>query len=656
MENLNPKPKNTTCNFTDIPNGKPSFVSVVHGSTKSSANTSQPVKHRTVSLIDQDLIRIDDATRVLLVKLKDIESMSNMYHICKNEGFVDIKIHHIGGLWIWIQFPTSDACVTFQSKESLKRYYSSYKVYISTKTHKFISEKVDVEIHGEIFEVNVHELGTWSINIVDENDNSQDLASSEDENELEKVADTFDDNLADDIKDIIKDLAVDNDKEVALEKSPEDANGDLEFPLNESGSPDSQSKKEEKSGKDILFGDMNEVRSEQERRGSIFSRNEADVFNSFINNTGLIDLPMGGHMFMWTNKFGSKLSKLDRFLIFEEECGSDKAPGSDGFSFAFVKRYWEILKLDILEFVSTFISSKTMPTGSNSSFITLIPKVSNPVNIKDFQPISLIGIHYKIIAKLLANKLSKVVGKVVSHEQSAFIKDHQILDGPLILSEHFFECGPRSISRVSGSLTFEFNVRRGLRQGDPIYPFLFIIIMEGLHGILTDSVQSGLIRASGLKLNVYKSGIYGIGVSNDDVHLMASNIRCVAGTLPFTYLGLPIGCNMSLIENWKSLIDKFKAKLSAHLNELLVEIIHLNVQADVDKCIWSLDNDGVFTVGAIRRLIDDHLLPSLGFLTTWDKDLPRKVNIFMWRLKLDKLPHHLNVSLRGIEIPEIFCP
>ncbi|GJZ66319.1 oligopeptide transporter 4-like protein [Tanacetum coccineum] len=85
---------------------------------------------------------------------------------------------------------------------------------------------------------------------------------------------------------------------------------------------------------------------------------------------------------------------------------------------------------------------------------------------------------------------------------------------------------------------------------------------------------------------------------------------------------------------------------AAHLNELLLEISLLNVRADNDKCVWSIDNDGVFAVGPLCRLIDDRNLPSLDSPTTWDKSLPRKVNIFMWRLKLDKLPHHLNLSLR----------
>ncbi|GKB33191.1 RNA-directed DNA polymerase, eukaryota, reverse transcriptase zinc-binding domain protein [Tanacetum coccineum] len=60
------------------------------------------------------------------------------------------------------------------------------------------------------------------------------------------------------------------------------------------------------------------VRNENERSGSLFSRQDADNFNSFINNSGLIDFPLGGHLFTWMNKAGTKLSKLDRFLILEE--------------------------------------------------------------------------------------------------------------------------------------------------------------------------------------------------------------------------------------------------------------------------------------------------------------------------------------------------
>ncbi|GJR46076.1 RNA-directed DNA polymerase, eukaryota, reverse transcriptase zinc-binding domain protein [Tanacetum coccineum] len=71
-------------------------------------------------------------------------------------------------------------------------------------------------------------------------------------------------------------------------------------------------------GKYIVFGDMNEVRNSQECYGSIFSRSEGEVFNTFINSTNLIDLPMGGHSFTWMNKQGTKLSKLDRFLISKE--------------------------------------------------------------------------------------------------------------------------------------------------------------------------------------------------------------------------------------------------------------------------------------------------------------------------------------------------
>ncbi|GKE18651.1 hypothetical protein Tco_1426228 [Tanacetum coccineum] len=115
--------------------------------------------------------------------------------------------------------------------------------------------------------------------------------------------------------------------------------------------------------------------------------------------------------------------------------GSQKSLRPDGFSFFFLKNYWDLLKEDVVKAVRSFFYSFVMPRGENSSFIKLIPKIANPIHIKDFHPISLIGMQYKIIAKILANRLSKVIDKVVSLEQSAFISGRKILDGLIMLSE-----------------------------------------------------------------------------------------------------------------------------------------------------------------------------------------------------------------------------
>lgn len=81
--------------------------------------------------------------------------------------------------------------------------------------------------------------------------------------------------------------------------------------------------------------------------------------------------------------------------------------------------------------VKRFEIDETIPKGCNSSFISFIPKIKDPLNIKDYRPISLTGCKYKVIANVLANILSLVVSEV----QTNFIKDRQILDGPLMVNE-----------------------------------------------------------------------------------------------------------------------------------------------------------------------------------------------------------------------------
>jgi hypothetical protein len=141
--------------------------------------------------------------------------------------------------------------------------------------------------------------------------------------------------------------------------------------------------------------------------------------------------------------------------VFEEEeirkvvsaMNGDKASGPNGFSMAFFQTCRDVLKVDIMKVFCEFHAGGLFES-LNASFITLIPKIPGALDLKDFRPISLVGAIYKIIAKVLANRLKKVMEKVFSKSQSAFIKGRQILD-PILIANECFDSRLRSGSQVS---------------------------------------------------------------------------------------------------------------------------------------------------------------------------------------------------------------
>lgn len=117
------------------------------------------------------------------------------------------------------------------------------------------------------------------------------------------------------------------------------------------------------------------------------------------------------------------------------DCNGNKSPGLDGYNFSFIKKFWHILKDDICRLVAVFHRFGKLFRGCSASFIALIPKIENPSKLEDYMPISLVGCIYKILAKLLAARLGKVINCLISENQSVFVKGRNILDGVVVINE-----------------------------------------------------------------------------------------------------------------------------------------------------------------------------------------------------------------------------
>nr|GFA97192.1 putative RNA-directed DNA polymerase, eukaryota, reverse transcriptase zinc-binding domain protein [Tanacetum cinerariifolium] len=303
------------------------------------------------------------------------------------------------------------------------------------------------------------------------------------------------------------------------------------------------------------------------------------------------------------------------------DCGIDKAHGPDGFTFGFYRRYWNLIESDVVDAVKWFFHQGTIPKGGNSSFITLIPKVPNVNMVKDFRPISLIGSLYKIIPKILANRLVMVLGDLVNEIQSTFMADRHILDGPFILHKLVLWCKKKkkqvmifkvdfekaydlvrwdfvddilkkfgfgekwckwiqsclhsSRGSVINAYTFRFKewwmqvYLKGLRWLPLFILHLFYaddaIFMGQWNQSNIDTITRVLEvfhRASGLRINMNKSKPIDISVDISKVEQAAAKIGCLILKTPFTYLGSRVGGLMSRIQSWNDIILSMVSRLS----------------------------------------------------------------------------------------------
>nr|CCA65981.1 hypothetical protein [Beta vulgaris subsp. vulgaris] len=423
------------------------------------------------------------------------------------------------------------------------------------------------------------------------------------------------------------------------------------------------------------------------------------------------------------------IQEIDQALA---DIDDTKAPGLDGFNSVFFKKSWLVIKQEIYEGILDFFENGFMHKPINCTAVTLIPKIDEAKHAKDYRPIACCSTLYKIISKILTKRLQAVITEVVDCAQTGFIPERHIGDNILLATElirgyNRRHVSPRCVIKVdirkaydsvewvflesmlkelgfpsmfirwimacvktvsysillNGIPSIPFDAQKGLRQGDPLSPFLFALSMEYLsrcmgnmckdpefnfhpkcerikltHLMFADDLLmfaradassiskimaafNSFSKASGLQASIEKSCIYFGGVCHEEAEQLADRIQMPIGSLPFRYLGVPLASKKLNFSQCKPLIDKITTRAQGWVAHLLSYAGRLQL---VKTILYSMQNYWGQIFPLPKKLIKAVETTCRKFLWTGTVDTSYKAPVAWDFLQQPKSTGGLNVT------------
>jgi hypothetical protein len=361
-----------------------------------------------------------------------------------------------------------------------------------------------------------------------------------------------------------------------------------------------------------------------------------------------------------------------------------KAPGPDGFTTDFFHHCWDIVRKEVWEVVEESRTSGQVLSALNATFLTLIPKEERVTNPKQFRPIALCNVIYKIITKVVANRLKPILTFVISKEQAGYVEGRQIMDSVILahevihslkstktpgmlikldLSKAFDRVSWQYLRAILNSFGFDqhwvnwilnltssaffsilvngvpsrpFSPSRGIRQGDPLSPFLFVLMAEGLGCYIKSVVLEGSLK--GLPLhNIQPAPSHSQFV--DDTLLMNSPMAREANKLNSILSDFTEASGMTLnLDKSKLFFFNTPAVVQLHISRLL----------GIPKSSLLSNYLGIPLTGASARSISwDNLLLSISNrMNNWTfRPLNIAARLVLLKSVLQTLPTYLFTAL-----------